>query len=275
MEQKVVFITGASSGIGKVTANYLHKQGYIVYGGSRKPDKNGNDSYNPIKLDVTSDISVKQSVSTIHEKEGRIDVLINSAGYGIAGPIEETSIEEINSQLNTNYLGVIRLCKAVLPLMRMKRRGLIINMSSLGGVSSQPYQGHYCASKFALEGMSEALRMEVAEFGIKVVLIVAGNFNTNFKANRKITTGMSIDSDYHDRFINTLRVIENDETTGQDPLRIAQLTKDVIEKSAPRLRYTVGFYKEKLIVPLKRILPWSVYEYLIKKHYNFFNSFNP
>jgi len=275
MDQKVVFVTGASSGIGKVTANYLHKHGYIVYGGSRNPGNKENNSYNPIRLDVTSDESVEQSISTVYKKEGRIDVLVNSAGYGITGPIEETSIEEITSQFNTNYLGVIRMFKAVLPLMRAEKKGLIINMSSLGGISSQPYQGHYCASKYALEGISEALRMEVAEFGIKIILIAAGNFNTNFNANRKITKGMRTDSEYHNRFLNTLRVIEKDETTGQDPLLIAHLIKDIVEKSAPRLRYVVGFKKEKLILPLKRILPWSVYEYILKRHYNFFISYNP
>lgn len=271
MDQKVVFITGASSGIGKITANYLHKQGYIVYGGSRKPEKNGNDSYNPIKLDVTSDISVKQSVSTIHKKEGRIDVLINSAGYGIAGPIEETSIEEINSQLNTNFLGVIRLCKAVLPLMRMKRRGLIINMSSLGGISSLPYQGHYCASKFALEGMSEALRMEVAEFGIHVVLIEPGNYHTGFTQNRKNTiTGE--ESAYKKSFKNAIQIIENEEINGPTPQKIAHVILKIIRNSKPRFRYKTGLFKERFFISLKSVLNYNLYEYLMKKHYRLINN---
>jgi len=268
MKKKVVLITGASSGIGKAAAEYLHKLDYQVYGGSRNSLVNNTSIFSQLFLDVTDDSSVRKAIATIYEKEGRIDVLVNSAGFGIAGSVEETTVEEVNLQMNTNFLGAFRLCKAVLPLMRINQSGIIINISSLGGICSLPYQGFYCASKFALEGMTEALRMEVSEFGIRVVLIEPGNFNTLFTRSRKKINNSSKDSVYQMKFSRALRIIEDEELGGENPEKIASLIHRIIQKSSPGLRYTTGPFVERLIVPLRNILPFRVIEYILKKHYD-------
>ena len=265
--KKVVLISGASSGIGKAAAEYLHKLDYKVYGGSRNNPINNKPLFSYIFLDVNDDSSVRKAITTIYEKEGRIDVLVNSAGFGIAGSVEETTVEEVNMQMNTNFLGAFRLCKAVLPLMRNTKSGIIINISSIGGICSLPYQGFYCASKFALEGMTEALRMEVSEFGIRVVLIEPGNFNTVFTQNRKKIKHSSKDSVYQSKFARALRIIEDEELRGENPEKIASLIHRIIQKSSPKLRYTAGPFLERLVVPLRNILPFRTIEYILKKHY--------
>ena len=265
-DKEVVLVTGSSSGIGHATAEYLHLKGYCVYGASRYKKDIKNDSFNQIHMDVTDINSITQAIEFIIKKERKIDVLINSAGFGIAGPIEETSEEEILSQFNTNFLGTFRLCKAVLPHMRKRNSGKIINISSLAGISSLPFQGFYSASKFALEGMTEALRMETSEFGIRVVLIEPGNYNTRFTQNRKKTLPIE-NSIYKTAFNNALQIIENEEQNGPTPEKIAQLILKIIKKSKPRLRYKIGPFKEIVFTSLKNILPFSLYEYLLKQHY--------
>jgi len=267
MKDKVVLITGVSSGIGKAVAAYLHSLDYKLYGGIRTHPGNSKSAYPQVFLDVTDDASVRKAVTSVYEREGRIDVLINSAGFALAGPVEETTVEEVTQQMNTNFLGAFRLCKAVLPIMRVNQSGTIINISSIGGICSLPFQGLYCASKFALEGLTEALRMEVTGFGIRVVLIEPGNFSTMLTRNRKKITNSSKDSVYREKFSRALRIVEKEELGGEHPDVIASLVHRIIKKSSPGLRYTTGPLKEKLIVPLRRILPYSAIEYIIKKHY--------
>ena len=186
--KKVVLITGASSGIGKTCADYLEALGHKVYGASRSLGHKSSSEviteeirgkgWIRVGMDVTNEKSVEQGVAHILKAEGRLDAVINSAGYGISGSVEDTAIEEAYSQFETNFFGVLRVCRAVLPIMRKQKSGCIINMSSIAGIISLPFQGLYCASKFALEGMTEALRLEVKPFGIHVVLIEPGNFRT-------------------------------------------------------------------------------------------------
>jgi NAD(P)-dependent dehydrogenase (short-subunit alcohol dehydrogenase family) len=267
MQKKVVLITGASSGIGRSIAKLLKIKGYQVYGGSRNKNTAMPAAVIHTYLDVTDSISVQNTVNSILEKEGRIDVLINSAGYGIAGPIEQTSIREINSLFNTNFLGSFRMCKAVLKSMRNLKSGTIINISSLGGLAGLPFQGFYSASKFALEGMTEALKTEVAPFGIKVILIEPGNFCTPFTQNRVIIDEM-IDSDYLPDFNNALPIIEKDEINGKNSEIIARLVYQILRKPKVKLRYATGPKNEKLLFRLKGILPQGLFETILKKHYN-------
>ena len=173
---RVVLITGASSGIGKACADHLAKGGYRVYGTSRKPPSVA--PFRMMQLDVTDDESVEGTVNELLKREGRIDVLVNNAGIAMAGAIEDTSVEEARTQLETNFFGAFRMCWVVVPTMRAQKYGYIVTISSIGGQIAIPFQGLYSASKFALEGLSESLRMEVRPFGIKVILIQPGDHRT-------------------------------------------------------------------------------------------------
>ena len=158
---KVVLITGVSSGIGKACAEYLSHRGYSVFGTSRKISNSSTRLYDIVEMNVNDDNSVKNAVNKIIKKTGRIDILVNNAGYGISGSIEETNIIKSKEQFETNFFGIHRLCREIIPIMREQKEGYIINISSIGGIIGLPFQGLYCASKFALEGWSESLRMEL------------------------------------------------------------------------------------------------------------------
>jgi NAD(P)-dependent dehydrogenase (short-subunit alcohol dehydrogenase family) len=276
---KVVLITGASSGIGQASAQYLHQKGYRVYGTSRKVQR--HPSRNPTKvsraesaaafpmfqMDVDSDQSVRNGVDYILTKEGRIDVVVNNAGFGIAGAVEDTSLEEAQALFETNIWGAFRVCKAVLPLMRAQRSGYIITISSIGGHIAIPFQGLYSASKFALEGMTEALRMEVRRFGIHVVLIEPGDCCTQFTVNRCRTIESHHNQAYAEQCNAAVEVMEHDEMHGFAPDKIARVLERIIRKPSPRLRYAVAPPPQKLAVVLKKVLPSRLFEFLIMKYY--------
>jgi NAD(P)-dependent dehydrogenase (short-subunit alcohol dehydrogenase family) len=267
MKPRVVLITGASSGIGKICAEHLQGRGFRVYGASRTAPSSDSD-YQHIRVDVNDDASVTAGVDAIVAREGRIDVVINCAGFGIAGSVEDTSLDEAKAQFETNFFGVLRVCKAVLPTMRRQKSGLIINISSIAGVVSLPFQGFYSAGKFALEGMTEALRMEVLPYGIRVVLVQPGDFRTQFAANRKLTGESQNTSAYKERFGKALEIFEKEEANGADPQAIARLIERLIQKSHPKLRYSVGPAFQRLVPALKQILPHKLYERLFMKYYN-------
>ena len=276
---KVVLITGASSGIGQASAQYLHQKGYRVYGTSRKVQR--HPSRNPAKvsraestaafpmlqMDVDSDKSVRNGVDYILTKEGRIDVVVNNAGFGIAGAVEDTSFEEAQALFETNVWGAFRVCKAVLPIMREQQSGYIVIISSIAGHIAIPFQGLYSAGKFALEGMTEALRMEVRRFGIHVVLIEPGDCCTQFTVNRCRTVESHHNQAYAEQCNAAVEVMEHDETHGFAPEKVARVLERIIRKPSPRLRYTVASPPQKLAVVLKKVLPSRLFEFLIMKYY--------
>ena len=179
MDKKIVLITGASSGIGKAVARRLAGGEYVVFGTSRDPSGSGEiPGVKLLPLDVRSDNSVSACVQAVLDQAGGLDVLINNAGYALTGAVEEASLEEAKEQFETNFFGIARMVKAVLPVMRRRGRGRIINISSLAGLAPMPYQGFYSASKHALEGYSEALRQEVKPFNIHVSLVEPGFIRT-------------------------------------------------------------------------------------------------
>src|ERR1700759_1228852 len=184
--KQVVLVTGASSGIGLACATYLAGRGYRVYGTSRRAGNSQGGSVAMLTADVTDDQSVEEAVAAVLEREGRLDIVVNNAGMGIAGPVENTSIEEARRQLEVNFFGAFRVCRAVLPALRSQRSGYIVNIGSIGGLIAIPYQAMYSASKFALEGLSEPLRMEVRPFGVKVVIIEPGDHKTAITENRRM-----------------------------------------------------------------------------------------
>jgi len=262
---KVVLVTGASTGIGRVCSEHLAGRGMTVYGASRSVPS--GVQFQTLRMDVTSDASISDGIKQIHDQHGRLDVVINCAGYGIAGAVEETSPQEAMSQFDTNFFGAHRVCRAAIPIMREQRSGVIINISSLAGLLAVPFQAFYSASKFAMEGMTEALRMEVRPFGIRVALIEPGDFKSEFPANRVNTAG-SVKSDiYREQMERCVGVMREEEKNGKPPYPVARLVERIINDPSPRLRYTVGPFGERLGPKLKSILPYKLYEYLFMKHY--------
>lgn len=264
--QKVVLITGVSSGLGKAISESLSNGNYIVYGISRRP-VDAVKNIHVINADVTDKSSVDTAVQQILGKEKRIDVLINNAGMGIAGPVEFSSPAEIQLQMGTNFNGTVNMIQAVLPAMREQNGGLILNISSIGGVMGLPFQGFYSASKFAVEGLSESLRMELKPYNINVVVIRPGDFNTHFTANRKIFHESKSGNFYENQFNKTLSIIETDENGGLEPSYLAKTITSIIENKNPRHQYTVASTEQKLAVVLKRLLPPSWFATILQSHY--------
>jgi NAD(P)-dependent dehydrogenase (short-subunit alcohol dehydrogenase family) len=265
--KKIILITGISSGFGKVTARLLSESGHIVYGTIRQ-EVEPDDKLHIMKMDLTDVLSIDKAVETVIEKERRIDVLINNAGIHTGGPIETSPSENIKLQIDTNFVGMVHLTKRVLPVMREQGGGTIINFSSIGGIMGLPYQAFYSASKFAIEGFSEALRMEVGRFKIKVIVINPGDFCTNNSANRrKFLAPASPGDPYQDQFQKTLMVIEKDEANGWKPEVLARKLVKIIECSNPRQRYIIASSEQKLAVGLKYLLPGKWFMKILQGHY--------
>lgn len=262
---KTVLITGASSGFGKATAERLVKKGYTVYGTSRK--ETTHESIRFLKMDVCDQLSVQQAVAQIMAECGKIDVVVNNAGMGIGGSLELATSEEIDLQMGTNFHGCVNVCQAVLPIMRQQGRGQIINLSSIGGVMGLPYQGFYSASKFAIEGFTEALAAEVRGFGIKVSMVEPGDFATNFTARRRNSEATAKNEAYRESFARSLSLIEKEENGGLQPEFLAQKIEKIIESKHPRLRYVVANMEQRLSVLLKRIIPGNWMVSILRNYY--------
>lgn len=262
---KVVLITGASSGIGKTTAEYLSQKGYKVYGTSRSSRKE-KFSFEILQLDVNKQDTITNAISFIVKKEGRLDVLINNAGMGIAGPIEETPTEEMRHAFDTNLFGAIDVMKAVLPQMRKQKSGLIINITSIAGYMGLPFRGIYSASKGAFEIVTEALRIEVKEFGINVTNVAPGDFATNIAAGRYHTPVFE-ESAYKEVYKKNLETMDAHVDSGSDPMQMAEKIFKIIQNPNPKIHYKVGSFMQKFSIVLKRILPDKMYERLVMNHY--------
>jgi short-subunit dehydrogenase len=256
--KKIVLITGTSSGIGKAVAEHLYPN-HTVIGTARNATKVKSD-FQTISLDVTEKISVQNAIKSIFDQYGRIDVLINNAGYGISGAVEDTALEEAKAQFETNYWGTVRMIQGILPIMRAQKSGLIINVSSMGGLFGLPFQAFYSSSKFALEGLTESLRMEVRPFNIHVTNINPGDFNTNFVDNRKFIK--KVNSDYQKQFKTTLQVYEAGERNGVSPMMIAKLVERLIQKNKNyKIRYVIGRpYETSFAMLVKRFLGNAFFE---------------
>lgn len=277
----VVLVTGASSGIGKSIAEYLAQKGYRVYGTSRKiqEDAIGADAsgwvaasntsggfLRMIQLDVRSEDSVKTAVDKVLEAEGELGIVINNAGMGIAGSVEDTSPQEAFMQFDTNFFGMHRVVRQVLPSMRKHGRGLIINISSVGAVFPIPYQSMYVASKAAIEGMSGSLRNELRPFGIKVALIEPGDTKTGFTGSRVFVKAGGDSSAYAKFSKKSIAVMERDESSGPDPIVVAKVAGKIINRKNPPLCVAVGL-QYKLLVFMKRFVPRALEAYVVSKMY--------
>ncbi|MDC3387977.1 SDR family oxidoreductase [Flavobacteriaceae bacterium] len=264
---KVVLITGGSSGIGKSIAVFLSKKGFIVYGTSRNPEKITEKlPFNLISLDVTKQQSIQKAVDTIIVKEGKLDVLINNAGVGITGPIEETPDSEIKKAFQTNVFGPVDLIKSVLPQMRKQNTGLIINITSIAGYMGLPYRGIYSATKGTLELLTEALRMEIKDFNIKMTNVAPGDFATNIASGRYHSPILE-DSPYKEPYGNTLKLMDEHVDQGNDPIEMAEVIYKIIHINNPKIHYKVGAFMQKFSIVLKRLLPDKTYEKILLNHF--------
>ena len=263
---KVVLITGASSGIGKAIASFLHEKKYIVYGTSRNPDKVKDLNFKLIALDVLNTESIIKAVTTIIANEGRLDVLINNAGKGITGPIEDTPTIEMKANFDTNFFGPIEVMKAVLPQMRKQKGGKIINITSIAGYMGLPFRGIYSASKGALELVTEAMNMEVKQFGVQIINAAPGDFATNIASGRYHTPVFE-NSAYKKKYKENLDLMDSHVSEGMDPIVMAKGIYSIIQSDNPKIHYKIGGFMEKFSIVLKRILPDTWYEKLLMNHY--------
>lgn len=263
---KVILITGGSSGIGKSVGEFLSKKGFKVYGTSRNPKNIYNSVFPLVALDVRNVESIENAISEIINKEGRIDIVINNAGVGITGPLEEISTSEIKNNFETNFFGPIEVMKAVLPQMRSQKSGLIINITSIAGYMGLPYRSVYSASKGALELITEALRMEVKDFGIHITNVAPGDFATNIASGR-FHAPLIKGSAYEIPYGNTLKMMDEHVDSGSNPEEMALAIFKIIETPVPKIHYKVGIFMQKFSIVLKRILPDKVYEKMLMNHY--------
>ncbi|MFL6320362.1 MAG: SDR family oxidoreductase [Nitrososphaeraceae archaeon] len=252
-EKNIALVTGSSSGIGFETALLLARNGYHTYASMRNLEKSKNIAeianreklpLQVVQLDVTDDRSIKEAIGKVESEQGSIDVLVNNAGYVLLGPVEQLSIEEFKEQFETNFFGVIRIIKAVLPTMRRQRGGRIVNISSSAGRIGLPLNSAYVSSKFALEGLSESITYEVEQFGIRVVIIEPGFIRTNL-INSGTLPKKALDP--KSPYFSLMQKVENhfksrmeNISSSSSPEEVAKVILQAIRSENPELRYTVG-----------------------------------
>ncbi|MBT7950605.1 MAG: SDR family oxidoreductase [Gammaproteobacteria bacterium] len=258
----VVLITGAGSGFGKVTALAFARQGDTVYASMRNPDDNcslartaadENLSIKLLKLDVTDKSSIQKAVDVIFQNEGCLDVLINNAGIHIPGALEDMPDSDIHRVMNTNFFGVLNVTRTVLPIMRKQQSGRIIMVSSIGAMIGRANDSIYCASKSALEAAAEALRYEVARFGISVSVIEPGVFQTEIGRKYDVSSEYPQDSPYRQLVDYRVNLVKKSCQTGDDPQRIAELIVSIAAHEQPGFRYPAGNQAEEFLPMLKKM----------------------
>jgi NAD(P)-dependent dehydrogenase (short-subunit alcohol dehydrogenase family) len=264
---QVVLVTGSSSGFGHAIAKALAAKGHRVFGTTRTPGVRAGDGFTILSLDVTHDESVAACIAEVIRAAGRIDAVINNAGMGIGGAIEDTTAAEAQAQFDTNFFGTHRVCRAVLPQLRAQRSGTIINMSSLAGRIAVPFQGFYSATKFAIEAYTEALRMEVRPFGIAVSLIEPGDYATAFTTNRRMTAGSVSASPYYESMHRAIATMARDEQANHDLSPVIAAVEKILESRRPALRYPRATAVQRVFNALRPFLPQAVVEYLIRDTY--------
>ena len=271
-DHKVAIVTGSSSGIGYETALVLARNGFRTYATMRNLEKakaisdiskSEKLSLHTIKLDVTDEKSVNDAIKTIKSDAKRIDVLVNNAGYGLTGSLEDLSMSEIKAQYETNVFGLIRVTQAVLPIMREQKSGIIVNISSIGGKMAIPLQSPYHGTKFAVEGLSESIAYELEPFGIKVVIIEPGAIKTNFDTGMVVAQkNQNPSSPYYKSMQKLQSSINSVFKNGTPPTKVAEVILNAITTPNPNLRYTVGD-DAALLAQKRRELPDSEFQNLV------------
>src|SRR5689334_11187394 len=253
-----VLVTGASAGIGRACAEELHAADWTVTGASRRGTSSGG--WAGLVMDVDDDDSVRTGVAGMLAAGGRIDALVACAGWGLAGAVEQCTIGEAKAQLETNFWGCVRVVQQVLPAMRAQGGGRIVLMSSIGGVIGIPFQAFYSASKFALEGLGEALAYEVAPLGVRVTLVEPGNVKTDFTASRRMAQAADGDPVYGTALAAAVGLMERDEENGVPAADVAAVVRRVLESRRPPRRASVGKAGERAGLLAKRLLPFRAFE---------------
>jgi len=265
--KKVILVTGASSGLGLACANALQAEGHIVYGTTRSLARLQSVAFKPIELDVTDDHSVQAAIAGIMKAEGKLDVLINNAGNGIAGPAYAMPVDAAKKQFEVNFFGVVRMCGAVIPDMIAKGQGLVLNVGSLAGLFGLPYQSMYSASKFAIEGYSESLRMELRNTGVRVVVVNPGDFKTNFTGSREKLPFPLKNDRLNKEYNDAVASMEKDESIGQAPETLARKICKIVGQSKPSHSYLIGGIGQTIVPTLKLVLPRPLFDKLMNDHY--------
>ena len=265
MPDRVALVVGASRGIGHALAREMVSRGFKVYGTYRKPP-DADPGFEPVAMDVTDHESVERAVASVIEKEGGIDILVNNAGINVCGPLEETTIEEGRRVFETNYFGLLKVIQTVLPHMRKKGRGTIANVGSGAGKIALPFQGHYSASKHAVEGLSETLWHELGGFGIRVLLFEPGDVGTDIWANThkppadKSAYGKNLRAFYE------VKAKEMDGNRATPPDRVAAQMADIIMSGTKRLRHPVA-HMAGVFLFLRKIMPDNFFLKSVGKNY--------
>jgi short-subunit dehydrogenase len=264
MTVKTVVVTGASSGIGLATADYLHKKGYRVIGLSRsKPI--GNVPFQHVSCDISDQSEIAKISKMIKDEIGSIDALVNCAGKGIGGAIEETPIAEIDQLFSVNVRGTILFTQAMIPLLRRGNRAKIINIGSVAGSLVIPFQSFYSMSKASLMAFSEALRMELKPEKIDVTIVLPGDTKTGFTKNR-VVTSTKPDSPYHGRVERSIQKMAYDEEHGSSPLAVAKKISKLLNRRSMPVSVTIGL-EYKLFLFLQRILPKRLVSWILFQMY--------
>ncbi|SDE28696.1 SDR family oxidoreductase [Riemerella columbipharyngis] len=258
--QKIIAITGASSGIGKAMAVCFSRQGHRVYGLSRSSVES---DFTSMSVDITNAEAVKNAIASIVEKESKIDVLINNAGMGMVGAVEDTKAEEIQKLFNLNLVGAVQVMSAVLPFMREQRSGKIINISSIGSEMGLPFRGFYSASKAALDKVTEAVRYEVRPWNVQICALHLGDVKTDIAQNR---VRSEVSAPYREVFNKVYALMNSHVDSGDSPEAVARYVERLLSKPEWRSHYYFGKFGQKIGVPLKWLLPQKIYEKLMRKY---------
>ncbi|MFV9671430.1 oxidoreductase [Pantoea sp. KXB25] len=261
----VALVTGASSGIGKATAEKLSAAGYRVYGTSRRAIAADGCLFSPVVLDVTDDLSVMRAVDTVMQAEGRIDLLVNNAGSGLgAGAAEESSVEQVRALFETNLFGAVRVTNAVLPVMRLQGGGRILNIGSGLGIIPAPFNAHYAATKHALEGYSESLDHEVRGFGIRVLVIQPGVTQTSFDAS--VTPADRLIPEYERSRQKYLVAFHHAMSSADKAGEVADTVLIAAKERSPRLQYPSGKVARQGAFA-RRFLPRALFDRILHKQF--------
>ncbi|HEY4111896.1 SDR family oxidoreductase [Puia sp.] len=268
--KKTVLITGASSGFGKATAQLFQSKGWNVVASMRNPEKEtglGPDSFLKVKLDVTDKKSIREAVEKAIHRFGRIDVLVNNAGFGAIGVLEAASDQQIRKQFDVNLFGLIDVIKAVLPRMREQKEGVIVNLSSMGGRITIPFGTLYNATKWALEGLTEALQFELNPFGIGLKIIEPGSYRTNFNGSSMDYFGAGELGDYREIFAKFTEIAKTPGRGNPDLSEVSTTIYAAATDGTPQLRYIVGADAEQMI-NVKMEKGDLAYKQMVAAHFN-------
>lgn len=256
-----IIITGTSAGIGFTLAEYLGEKGHTVFGLSRKNRE--SKYFKTIPTDITDNDQIKAAIAQILKSENKIDVLINNAGMGMVGPVEDSTQEDILKLFNLNLVGTVQMMTAVLPLMRHEKAGKIINVSSIGSEMGLPFRGFYSASKCAVDKVTEAIRYEVSPWNIKVCALHLGDIKTNIAENRVKT---KVSAPYEQVFDKVYSLMNSHVNDGADPLEVAAYVEKLLYRRTWKAHFYYAKLGQRIGVPLKWLLPQNFYESLMRKY---------